>query len=69
MTKEGVVYENASMRKTYVATVYDEGERAVEKEVLDNLPAKWSLLHKDGHIHIHDLDAYGLTYNCLTSIY
>ncbi|KQM09845.1 hypothetical protein AOA81_06285 [Methanomassiliicoccales archaeon RumEn M2] len=66
MTKEGVVYENASMRKTYVATVYDEGERAVEKEVLDNLPAKWSLLHKDGHIHIHDLDAYGLTYNCLT---
>ena len=61
-----MVYENASMRKTYVAAVYDEGERAVKKAVLESLPSKWSLLHKDGHVHIHDLDAYGKTYNCLT---
>ncbi len=61
-----IVYENAAQRKTYVGEVYDKGERLVKKEILDRLPKKWSQLHDDGHIHIHDLDAYGLTYNCLT---
>jgi ribonucleoside-triphosphate reductase len=59
-------YENASMRKTYVAHVFDKGERLVKEEILNSLPQEWSDLHRDGHIHIHDLDAYGLTYNCLT---
>ncbi len=61
-----IVYENAAQRKTYVGEVYDKGERLVKEKVLDELPKKWSQLHSDGHIHIHDLDAYGLTYNCLT---
>ena len=61
-----IVYENAAQRKTYVGEVYDKGERLVKEEILDRLPKKWSQLHNDGHIHIHDLDAYGLTYNCLT---
>jgi ribonucleoside-triphosphate reductase len=59
-------YENASMRKSYVGYVFDKGEIFVKKTVLKSLPEKWSALHKDGHIHIHDLDAYGITYNCLT---
>ena len=58
-------YENAAMRKSYVGYVFDKGEQLVKKTVLKSLPPKWAELHKDGHIHIHDLDAYGITYNCL----
>ena len=66
MDQKNVVYENASQRKTYVGYVFDIGEHAKKEEILASLPSKWAELHKDGHIHIHDLDAYGLTYNCLT---
>lgn len=59
-------YENASQRKTYVGVVFDKGEKTVKKNLLETLPAAWADLHRDGYIHIHDLDAYGLTYNCLT---
>lgn len=61
-----MVYENASQRKTYVAHVFDKGECLRKKEILDSLPEEWASLHKNGYVHIHDLDAYGLTYNCLT---
>ena len=58
--------ENAANRYSYVGEVYNLGERARKNEILSSLPAEWSKLHKEGFIHIHDLDAYGLTYNCLT---
>lgn len=58
--------ENASQRKTYVGIVFDRGEKLVKNEILESLPCEWSKLHTQGYIHIHDLDAYGLTYNCLT---
>lgn len=58
--------DNAANRTSYVGFVYNKGEKEYKKEVLDSLDEKWSKLHRDGTIHIHDLDAYGLTYNCLT---
>ena len=58
--------ENAANRYSYVGEVYNLGERKRKNEILSSLPDEWSKLHKDGCIHIHDLDAYGLTYNCLT---
>ena len=58
--------ENAANRSSYVGSVYNVGERAVKNEVLSSLPSEWSRLHREGYIHIHDLDAYGKTYNCLT---
>lgn len=58
--------ENAANRSSYVGSVYNIGERAVKREILDSLPPEWSRLHREGYIHIHDLDAYGKTYNCLT---
>lgn len=58
--------ENASDRYSYVGEVYSIGEEYRKKEILSSLPKEWSDLHKKGFIHIHDLDAYGLTYNCLT---
>lgn len=58
--------DNAANRKSYVGKVYNVGEKDVKNKVLDSLPKEWSDLHRKGYIHIHDLDAYGLTYNCLT---
>lgn len=58
--------DNAANRKSYVGKVYNVGEKQVKTEILDSLNSEWAKLHKEGYIHIHDLDAYGLTYNCLT---
>ena len=58
--------ENAANRTSYIGHVYTIGERAYKKQVLESLPEEWKKLHDEGYIHIHDLDAYGLTYNCLT---
>lgn len=58
--------ENASQRKSFVGIVFDRGEKLVKNETLDNLPKEWSDLHKKGYLHLHDLEAYSITYNCLT---
>ncbi len=58
--------DNAANRSSYVGYVYHKGEKEFKKEILDSLPVEWSKLHTEGYIHIHDLDAYGKTYNCLT---
>ena len=58
--------ENAANRYSYVGEVYNVGESKRKEEILNSLPTEWSDLHKKGYIHIHDLDAYGLTYNCFT---
>ena len=58
--------DNAANRKSYVGSIYNVGERDVKNTVLGSIPKEWAALHRDGYIHIHDLDAYGLTYNCLT---
>ncbi len=58
--------ENAANRASYVGFVHNVGERAQKQAVLASLPSEWAALHKSGSIHIHDLDAYDLTYNCLT---
>ena len=58
--------DNAANRKSYVGKIYNCGEQHTKNTVLKSLHPEWEKLHKDGYIHIHDLDAYGLTYNCLT---
>lgn len=58
--------DNAANRKSYIGKVYNLGEKQEKKKVLKSLNREWSRLHNEGYIHIHDLDAYGLTYNCLT---
>ena len=58
--------DNAANRTSYVGYVYNVGEKTFKNEILNSLKPEWSKLHKEGYIHIHDLDAYGLTYNCLT---
>ena len=58
--------ENAANRYSYIGEIYNVGERTRKNSILSELPAQWSSLHNEVYIHIHDLDAYGLTYNCLT---
>ncbi len=58
--------ENAANRYSYVGEVYSIGEKARKAQILNSIKPEWRALHEDGYIHIHDLDAYGLTYNCLT---
>ncbi len=58
--------DNAANRKSYVGYIYNQGEQKQKATILSKLDLKWAKLHNCGYIHIHDLDAYGLTYNCLT---
>ena len=58
--------DNAANRTSYVGYVYNVGEKEYKNRVLDYIKKEWADLHRSGAIHIHDLDAYGLTYNCLT---
>ena len=58
--------DNAANRKSYVGHVFNIGERQEKESILRSINPEWARLHRDGYIHIHDLDAYGLTYNCLT---
>lgn len=58
--------ENAANRYSYVGEVYNIGEKEIKSRILNELTPEWKSLHESGYIHIHDLDAYGLTYNCLT---
>ena len=58
--------ENAANRFSYIGSVYNVGEKIVKNELLDSFLSEWASLHREGYIHIHDLDAYGKTYNCLT---
>ncbi len=58
--------DNAANRKSYVGYIYNVGEDSIKSKVLNSIYCEWSDLHRRGYIHIHDLDAYGLTYNCLT---
>ncbi|TKZ35155.1 anaerobic ribonucleoside-triphosphate reductase [Brachyspira catarrhinii] len=57
--------ENAAERYSYIGHIYRKSERMQKEECLNLLSKELSDLHRNGYIHIHDLDAYGLTYNCL----
>jgi ribonucleoside-triphosphate reductase len=65
MGANNITGENAADRMTYVGEVFTIGERKRKQDILASLPSELSTLHKDGYVHIHDLDAWGLTYNCL----
>lgn len=58
--------DNAANRTSYVGYVYNIGEKEYKDQILNSLPKDWAELHRNGSIHIHDLNAYDLTYNCLT---
>ena len=58
--------KNAADRYSYIGEIYSIGASVRKNKILQELKPEWRALHENGYIHIHDLDAYGLTYNCLT---
>ena len=63
---KSINYEHAAQRKTFVGLVYSRGSKEIKESILNSLVDKFAKLHREGRIHIHDLEAYGHTYNCLT---
>lgn len=63
---KSINYEHAAQRKTLVGYVYSEGSKYIKKSLLENLDERFAKLHREGLIHIHDMEAYGQSYNCLT---
>ncbi len=62
---KGIQFDNAAQRKSYVGAVYEVGADALKQRALRDLPDALASLHRDGKLHIHDLEAHGQTYNCL----
>ena len=63
---KSINYEHAAQRKTFVGLVYSRGSKEIKETILNSLEERFSKLHREGRIHIHDMEAYGETYNCLT---
>jgi len=58
--------DNAAVRTSFASEVYEKGVSQEKERILSMLPEKYSLLHREGDIHIHDLESFGKTYNCCT---
>ena len=56
--------ENAAARNNFVSRIYQYGIDAAKKNLLQELPKKYTDYHEKGYFHIHDLEAYGKVYNC-----
>ena len=56
---------NAAKKDTFVGMLYEKGVQQTKNEILTQIELDASRLYEEGYIHIHDLEAYGLTYNCL----
>ncbi len=56
--------ECAAVRKNFSSDIYHLGVSEIKQEILNSLPEKYSRLHTNGYIHIHDLEGYGTVYNC-----
>lgn len=59
-------FQNAADRPSYIGSVFNYGESALKEEILKKLPTTWENAHREGRIHLHDLESYGIAYNCLT---
>lgn len=57
---------NAAKRSTFVGNIYEAGVRQAKTTILKEIEPALMKYHTDGYIHIHDLEGYGNTYNCLT---
>ena len=45
--------------------IFNIGSREAKRRTLERLDPRYSALHNEGKIHIHDLETYNYTYNCL----
>ena len=58
--------ENANIKNNASGFVCMQGQKRIKSELLsDTIPEKMANLHKECSFHIHDLEFYELTYNCI----
>lgn len=58
--------DDAAIRANFAGDTYQVGVKAEKDAILASLPKRFADLHKNGFIHIHDLEGYGKVYNCCT---
>lgn len=58
--------ENAAIRENFASEIYAKGVKAEKESILSRLPPELAKLHREGDIHIHDLESFGKIYNCCT---
>ena len=58
-------YDNASQRLKASSYIFNIGSREAKRRTLEKLDPRFTSLHNEGKIHIHDLETYNYTYNCL----
>lgn len=59
------MHELANIQKNTMSSILNVGEKACKLAVLDGIPEKFASLHRQGYIHIHDLEFYNQAYNCI----
>ena len=57
---------NAAKRYTFAGEIFQTGFAKAKEYVLTDINPAFARYHKEGFLHIHDLEAYGKAYNCLT---
>ncbi|PEQ91715.1 hypothetical protein CN481_15615 [Bacillus sp. AFS006103] len=60
------VTDNAAKRDSHAGLIFEKGVRQVKSYILSDIKPNLMGYHTKGYIHIHDLEGYGSTYNCLT---
>lgn len=56
--------DNAAKRMNFVSDMYQKGIEMEKEKILTSINTQYSELHKQGYIHIHDLESYGKVHNC-----
>lgn len=58
--------DNAAERFNFASEIYEEGVQDEKQRILSALPHHLASLHRNGSLHIHDLEAFGKVHNCCT---
>lgn len=58
--------DNAAIRENFASSIYMTGADAAKEEILSSLPEELARKHREGDLHIHDLESFGRVYNCST---
>ncbi|GIQ81333.1 hypothetical protein KIPB_002277, partial [Kipferlia bialata] len=61
-------YENAACRTNYPSGLFQAGVGLKKEEVLGKMDPGQAAMHRDGGLHIHDLEAHGLVPNCSSPV-
>lgn len=58
--------DNAAVRMNFASEIYEQGVSVTKKEILSEIKPEYAELHRNGDIHIHDLESFAKVYNCCT---